>query len=63
MDDFGAGLRAKAAFPGWNKGGSRDHFAGGVDDADVFEDRVGDCVFGGVGHSVINALIAGISKC
>lgn len=46
MDDLDPSLTAEALLPGWDEGSGGDDLTGGVDTADVFEDLVGDRVFG-----------------
>ena len=62
MNDLGPGICLKAFLPGWDEGGVGDDFAGRIDGSDVFENIVGNAVFRRVGHEVINAFFAGISK-
>lgn len=61
VDDAGSGFSLEAALPGWDEGGGRDHFAGGVDLTDEGENFAGDGEVGGV-HSSINAGYAVIVK-
>ena len=62
MNDEGARFGLKASFPGWDKRSMSDNFAGGINGTDVGKDFVGDLIFGGEGHKIINALFAGIGK-
>lgn len=54
VDNASASVRAKATFPGRDKGCGVDDFAGGVDLADVAENVVGDGVFGRVHNLVLS---------
>lgn len=58
--DFGFAL--EAALPGGDQGSGSNHFAGGVNRADQGKEMIGDSVGGRVGHRLINALFAVISK-
>ena len=62
VDDSGSCVTAETSFPGWDEGSCVDDFTRGVDFADVFEDIIGDLVFGFICHEVINAYFAGKSN-
>ncbi len=55
VDDFGAGIGAETLFPGGDEGGVGDDLAGRINGADVFENCIGDGIFGSIGHRLINA--------
>ncbi|KKU26760.1 MAG: hypothetical protein UX38_C0003G0025 [Microgenomates group bacterium GW2011_GWC1_46_16] len=58
--DFGFAL--EAALPGRDQGSGSNHFAGGVNRANQGKEMIGNSVGGRVGHRLINALFAVISK-
>ena len=62
MDNLGTSFGSKTFFPGRDERGVGDDFTSGIDRADIFEDIIGDLIFGNVGHRSINALNAVIGK-
>ena len=62
MDDLGPNLGLELALPGWDERSVGDDLAGRVDETNVFKDVIGNLIFWGVGHRLINAYLAGIGK-